>query len=295
VRWTAVLGAAIALFLACGEAKQAAGSLQGRAEANASIDREQVAFGDEFTLTVEVRSDPTFEIEVPRTTEFDGFRFLDSGSTHSEADGVAIERRWMRLRAEKTGRNTLPAFEVKYRPAPAGGRPGGDAPAARSGDAPWKTTSTASIELDVQSHLPAGDEPPQIRDIKPLQEIDRPQPWLWIAVAIAAVLAIAAAVAYWLRRRRGSEVAAPPAPPIPAHVVALAALDRLAAEEPGGTPRCAATTSRCPRSCARTSRAASGSTPPISRPRRSFPRSVSSLCPQSVRSSCGRSCTTPMP
>jgi hypothetical protein len=226
---------AIALLVACGDAEEGMGSLAGRAEATASIDAERVAFGDEFTLTVEVRSDPTFEIDVPRVTEIAGFRFLDSGSTRSEEGGAAIERRWLRLRAEQAGKQTLPAFEVRYRPAPAGTVPGAAPPVAgAAAEAPWKTISTTPIELDIQSLLPAGDQPPEIRDIKPLQPIDRPQPWLWIAGAIAVVVAAAAAIAYWLRRRRGPEAEAPPAPPIPAHVVALAALDRLAAEEPVG-------------------------------------------------------------
>jgi hypothetical protein len=225
----------VALLVACGEAEEGTGSLAGRAEATASIDSEQVAFGDEFTLTVEVRSDPTFEIDVPRVTEIAGFRFLDSGSTRSEERGVAIERRWLRLRAEQAGKQTLPAFDVRYRPAPAGVMPGAAPPApGAAGNAPWKTTSTTPIELDIRSHLPAGDQPPQIRDIKPLQPIERPQPWLWIAVAVLVVLAVAAAIAYWLRRRRGPRAEAPAAPPVPAHVVALAALERLAAEEPVG-------------------------------------------------------------
>ena len=235
MRVAGAVAVVVALLLACGETEKSAGSLEGRAAATASIDSEQVAFGDEFTLTVEVRSDPTFEIDVPRVTEIAGFRFLDSGSTRSEEGGVAIERRWLRLRAEHAGKQTLPAFEVRFRPAPAGVMPGAaPPPAGASANSPWKTTSTSPIELDVSSHLPADDQPPQIRDIKPLQPIDRPQPWLWIAGAVALVLAVAAAVAYWLRRRRGPETEAPPAPPIPAHVVALAALERLAAEEPVG-------------------------------------------------------------
>ena len=231
----AAVAAMFALLVACGEQKERVAPIEGRAEATASIDSEQVAFGDEFTLTIEVRSDPALEIDVPRVTEIAGFRFLDSGSTRSEEGGVAIERRWLRLRAEHKGKQTLPGFDVRYRPAPAGAMPGGaPPPAGAAGNAPWKTTSTAPIELDVRSLLPAGDQPPQIRDIKPLQPIDRPRPWLWIAGAVAVVLAVAAAIAYWLRRRRGPEAEAPPAPPIPAHLVALAALERLAAQEPVG-------------------------------------------------------------
>jgi hypothetical protein len=78
------------------------------------------------------------------------------------------------------------------------------------------------------------DQPPQIREIKPLQPIHRARPWLWIAGAVTLVLALGAAAAYWWRRRHATKDVEPQAPPIPAHEVALAALDRLAATEPVG-------------------------------------------------------------
>ena len=74
---------AIALLTGCAGSNQEASRLQGRAEATATIDRKDIAFGDALTLTLEVRSDPAFEIELPRTTEVDGFRLIDSGSTRS--------------------------------------------------------------------------------------------------------------------------------------------------------------------------------------------------------------------
>ena len=138
---------------------QEASRLQGRAEATASIDREEVAFGDDLTLTLEVRSDPALEIELPRTTEFDGFRLIDSGSTRTDASGVLVERRWLRLRAERAGPQTLPALEVRYRPAVAAGSKSSAASAAAAPPPPgmgeWNTLSTAPISFEVRSLLPA--------------------------------------------------------------------------------------------------------------------------------------------
>jgi hypothetical protein len=227
---------AIALFGGCAQNQEEAKRLRGAAEAIASVDREEVAFGDDLTLTVEVRADPALEIDLPRTTEFDGFRFLDSGSTRTEADGVLIERRWLRLRAERAGEQTLPAFEVRYRPAAEGAaKSAGGSGTVMGGGAEWTTISTAAISLEVRSLLPTGDDqPPQIREIKPLQPIRRPRPWLWITVAAAAVLALGAAFAYWWRRRQRREKVEPRTPPVPAHEVALAALERLGATEPIG-------------------------------------------------------------
>jgi hypothetical protein len=70
---------------------------------------------------------------------------------------------------------------------------------------------------------PAAD----IRDIKPLVRVPLPLPWGWIALAAVALLALVL-LAYWLWRRRR---AAPAAPQLPAHEVAFAALDRLAATD----------------------------------------------------------------
>jgi hypothetical protein len=234
------LALALAWLAGCGGAKQVTSPLAGRAEASASFDRADVAFGDDLTLTIEARSDPALEVELPQVRELAGFRVVDSGTARSESEGVLVERRWVRLRADQAGKQELPAFEVRYRPAAktaassSGARPsaGGAAPASDAG--PWKTTTTAPLHLDVRSLLPAGDQPPAIREIKPLQPIHRRHPWLWIALGIAVVIAAAAALAWWLRRRRSRLAAAPVVPPVPAHVVALAALDRLAATEPVG-------------------------------------------------------------
>ena len=205
---------AIALLAGCARSNEEASRLQGRAEATATIDRKEVAFGDDLTLTLEVRSDPAFEIELPRTTEVDGFRLIDSGSTRSESNGVLVERRWLRLRAERAGPQTLPALEVRYRPAPAAGSKA-DATSGttvKGGGGDWKTVSTAPISFEVRSLLPASDQPPEIREIKPLQPIHRARPWLWIAGAIALVLGLAAALAYWWKARRAQEETAPQAP-----------------------------------------------------------------------------------
>jgi hypothetical protein len=235
-----VFAGVLVLAGGCDRVTDEAEKLKGIAEVRATIDREEVAFGDDLTLTVETRSDPALEIDLPRVTDFDGFRLIDSGSTRSETGGVLVERRWLRLRAERAGAQTIPALEVRYRPAPvvASGGAAGEppAPAAESG-APWKTIATTPISFEVRSLLPASDQaqaPPEIRDIKPLQPIERPRPWLWVAGATALVLALAAALAYWLKRRRGEGESVPEAPPVPAHEVALAALDRLASSEPVG-------------------------------------------------------------
>jgi hypothetical protein len=65
-------------------------------------------------------------------------------------------------------------------------------------------------------------EATDIRDIRPLVEIPNPWIWLWIVLG----LVVLAALAFWvwtiLRKRRAE---APPAPPVPAHILARQRLE----------------------------------------------------------------------
>jgi hypothetical protein len=240
--------AALAVLGGCTGERAVSSELAGRVEAAASVDRSDVAFGDELTLTLEVRADPALALELPHVGAFEGFRTVDQGQSPAGGDAAArVERRWYRLRAERAGTATLPALTVRYRAPAAGAGPppaGGDAQgvadasdgaraAGRDDGAGWSTVETTPIDVEVRSLLSAAGssgEPPQIRDLKPLLPVERPRPWLWVALAIVTVAAAAAAVAWALRRRR-VEPAAPLVPPVPAHEVALGALERLAAME----------------------------------------------------------------
>lgn len=230
--WTGALAAALVLVLAaataCERPSEESPPLPGRAEMSATVDRAGVAFGDDLTLTLVVESDPSLEVELPHVAELEGFRILDAGTTRDQRDGVRVERRWHRLRAERAGTLTLPVLTARYRRPPASGSV--PPPAAEE----WTAISTDAIAIEVRSRVEAGQDSPEIRDIKPLQPIARTRPWLWVAVASAAVLVLAAGMAYWLRRRRREGAAAPPVEAVPAHEVALAALARLAAVEPVG-------------------------------------------------------------
>lgn len=84
------------------------------------------------------------------------------------------------------------------------------------------------ISIATRAQTTSGPGPTaDIRDIKPLARVPLPLAWGWIALAALGLIALAL-LAFWLWRRRR---AAPAAPARPAHEVALAALDRLAATD----------------------------------------------------------------
>ena len=86
-----------------------------------------------------------------------------------------------------------------------------------------ETLSSVSIPFAVESVLPPDREAQEIRDIKPLQELPVERAWLPWAIGAASVSLLALAWFLWARRRRDPEIE----PPVPAHVIALAALERL--------------------------------------------------------------------
>ncbi len=183
----------VALLVGCGQERRGGeAALQGRAEATATIDREDVAFGDDLTLTLEVRSDPAFEIELPRTTEVDG---LPPGRLRQHPLGVG--RRADRAAVAPPARRARrPADAPRVRgalSAGAGGRLGSRRDRRRDGEAAPALTGRRSRPRRSRSRCARSCRRAisrrQIREIKPLQPIDRARPWLWIAGAIALVLA----------------------------------------------------------------------------------------------------------
>ena len=226
--------ALIAAWLAsCAGVPEAALEMVEGVAATARVDRAEISYGDDLTLTLEVRSDPGQEVEVPRAASFEGFRTLDQGTLRDEDAAPRLERHWYRLRAERSGTLTLRSLTVRHRDRPAASSSAG--PARREAspeDGDWRTVATEPITVTVLSRLPAAAlEPPSIRDIKPLQPIERRGPWPWMVAAAAALALSAVALALWRRRRRETPPV-PAVPAIPPHQIALAALGRLAQSVP---------------------------------------------------------------
>lgn len=190
-------------------------------EVTAAIDRPSATTGDLVTFTVEVDHDADYEVEIDDAEmNIAGLPLVDFGiGAPRRRRGRIVESRWYRLRADLVGVYELPSLSVHYRLAR--GNNGGDADGS---DWPeLETVSSVSIPFAVESVLPPDGEAREIRDIKPLQELPVERPWLPWAIGAASVLLLALAWLLWARRRRDLAIE----PAVPAHVIALAALDRL--------------------------------------------------------------------
>lgn len=210
-RLGALLGIAAALLLTtCRTAKvPLAGDEERPVVVIAAVDRARATTGDLVRFSVEVSRDPAYVAELAGLElDLAGFPLLEVGRDEPrKRRGRIIETHWAQFRADLVGSYILPGVTVHYR----------SQEKAESG-----SVETAEIFVEVVSVLPADGTASDIRDIKPLQAM--PGSWRWI-VGLGVVLGVLVGVAaylYWRKKQRSVV-----APPIPAHVLALAALRRL--------------------------------------------------------------------
>jgi hypothetical protein len=185
-------------------------------------DRRSIAVGDPLTLTIEVDAEPGIEVRMPGHGESLGpFTVRSVQSRPDIPDAAGARRRWtdtIVLDTFDSGDLEIPAITVPF--------------SDRRNEA---TTGTVESEISAQPLVVTvrtmieGDfDPASVRDIKGAAEVPVPGRWrwLWWAAGLAAAVSVAAlAVA-----RRLRTAARAPQPVVPAHVWALAELDRLAAD-----------------------------------------------------------------
>lgn len=178
-------------------------------EARSSVDKAVATTGDVITYEVVVEHNQGVQVDIPDPADqIAGFRIVDLGTDApvTKRNRVTV-RRWYTLRADLVGSYILPPVRVTYR--------------EEEGAEPQSLT-TSEIFVEVKSVLPQDGEATDIRDIKPLEVVERPFPWTWVGAGAIALVILGALMAV-LRRRKEPPAIAPPPP----HELAFAALGDL--------------------------------------------------------------------
>lgn len=175
---------------------------------------EKLTVGDRFRYFIEVSAAPGVEVVLAQPTEKLGdFDILDFGNEKpATKDGRTILVRWYEVVGWSPGHHLVRSPPVQYR--------------TQSG-APLETATADDLGIAVTSVLGEADATSDIKDLAPLEEFPRDwRPVLLLAGGVLAVVAALLALVWWRRRRTRPRIVAPPEP---AHVVALRALEALRA------------------------------------------------------------------
>lgn len=192
-------------------------SEEGPVVVTVSADRDRATVGDRVTIMLTVEHDAGVEVALPDDqTAFGEFEVLEARRPEERdlGDGRSQVRVTYVVAAFATGDLTLPPLEVTYRGA---GSAGG-------------AVASAPIPLTVESVLPPGETPQDVRDLKPQLAVPGGLP-AYVRPAFGAIASLVVLIAGLLlirspllRRRAAPPVSIPPLP----EDVARAELDRVA-------------------------------------------------------------------
>ncbi len=197
---------------------------QGPVRVTLEVDRRTMPIDGHLRLTLVVEAPAHTAVTLPEITGKLG-PFVVASQTAAGPSSEGAERaQWRRdyiLEAEAVGLLTLPALAVGFREQ-------ADQPAGA------RQLQTDPVEITVTSVLPADVDITEPKDIAPPVELPRaPSRWLpWAIGGLALGLAVLAALLWRRRRRSGAAGSAPR----PAHLLALAELERLERELPADRP-----------------------------------------------------------
>ncbi|MCM8782561.1 MAG: BatD family protein [Candidatus Omnitrophica bacterium] len=180
-------------------------------EATATVDKTSIQIGDKFNYTITVKAKKNIEVEFPQILpeNLSGFAIKDFGSSQKWFFGRETFKQWYILDTYVSGKHTIPAVIVKYRP---------------KGQANWQEVAVDEIKLEIKSVL---DNTPNrtadIRDIKGPKSFASRMP-VYIISTLALLLIGGGIFALILWKKKKVELKALS---IPAHIIAYEALAEL--------------------------------------------------------------------
>jgi hypothetical protein len=181
-------------------------------------DRQTLGVADRLRLTLSVAAPVDIMVTLPEAVDTLGPFRVQSQTPTGPVLHTPQMQQWKQdytLEADAAGELTIPALLVTFRRQDV------------AEDAASQHLSTDPLTIKVISVLPDDADVTAPRDIVPPVALLRRgvPPWLWIFTAGLAGLGGAVLIGWYYWRRHRSGIA--PAPPQPAHVLALQALQRL--------------------------------------------------------------------
>lgn len=148
----------------------------------------QATVGDLITYSIRVRHDSNFEPSQPNFTPPEGLELVDQGMQVLARKKTQVQRKfWFRLRADLVGSHEFPALTIAFVADTEGKKIPGQA-----------TSPKAHVEIKSILHLQG--EPKDIRDIKPLENIEKD--WRPIVFGMLAALLVLTLGIYLFKRRK---------------------------------------------------------------------------------------------
>jgi hypothetical protein len=148
---------------------------------DARVDISQPTLGDIVTYSITVTHDPDIVLHMPEYEIPEGLENVEHGKTNPKTiNKQTTQEFWLKLRIDKIGPMTLPSIPVWF-----------DAPGPSKQIVQGKIM-TPEVSFEVQSLLQLEENASDIKDIKPIANIQAPWThYIWKALAVLCLLALA--------------------------------------------------------------------------------------------------------